>query len=575
MRLYAFRFLVGIGCCVSSITGITGGASAGNSVKSPLIVALKARPLEEVVSRLGAGADHSVQPAIAAKRATVFVHPGKEDVARTKLADLLGYRWTSTGGRQQLEQSQERSQQAQKLREKSISAAREALERRLLLCMRVLQGDRKALRSLEVLDWRTAALITQGTLGKRAEVLRFLTLLDIKKLIHTGYWMSRPLGSTSAEVRSAALLLGPSGVTVAVPEGQGRATEAQIREASRMDQRDLAARCILLEMYGDPEDPGVRGGLVNPLPLNDPQSNQRFRESLRFMLLHPIAPDVFHDNQPLPFLDRPGPDMDQPELQQRISLADPVPAGEKHTYPQRLEEVLEEIANRSGLNVIADSYQSSRNDYLSWGTPLVDVPLWRVLRQIRYDFNYEAKVQDGWLLLRHARWPFEESSELSEPLLADLDQEVKDKKGISYDSMLNLALKLTRPQFENLARIYPELRRNPLPYSSLRILGTLSPLQKHAVESGEGLPVGKLTPNQQQELKRILASQRPYLDEPQVTDLRMKVTRWGPMNAPILRFIFAQGDQLNIAILAHYPIRGVTQQLLSQLDAPRTREVVW
>lgn len=522
-----------LGALVLAATAAGGAVAADEGGPSTPALVLKARPLAEAVRRLSpaAGPALVVHPELADRRVSLFLQPGKEQEARARLAEHLGYRWAPLGEGQQLEQTAVRARQPARLREERVREARRALEERLLLCRRVLRGEAQALPQLEALDWRAVSRMSRNLDRSRMELLGYLEPAELKALVRQGAWVSRPLGSVSPEARAAALHLGQGGVDVTFPASQGRPTEAQIRDAVARDNRDLPARRVVLQLYGDPDDPGVCGSLINPLPLHDPGANRNYRTPLRYMVMHPVAPDILHVSAPLPFLERPGPDMERPELQQRLSLAGPPGATGRPSYPLRFEDVLERLALRTGHNILADSYQSTRAHYLSWGRPLVDVPLWRVLRQICYDFQYRVEVKDGWLLFRHARWPFEEECELPDALLAELDQEVAVRRGLSHDHMQALALTLSRPQFLNLRRLYPELQRHPMPYSSLRIFGTLTPLQRLAAESAEGLPAAQLSPGQLQELRVILASNRPYLGAQQLREVRLHVGTADPAQA--------------------------------------------
>jgi hypothetical protein len=459
-------------------------------------VALKAQPMRQVLDRLNrpSGTMLTVSKELADRRVTLVLPRGTAADARQKLAEHLGYTWTADGeSRLRLEQTEERRGQPARLRAQRGRAARALLARRLRLAKGVLRGDAQAKKSLGALDRGTARTLAMGNARNREQVMQFLGEEDLQTLERRGLWMSRPLGFMPPDAIAIVRDWGYSGLRIFRREGEEKADEQLIKEAEAKANRSLAHRQILFQTYGEPDNPGLKGGLVNPLPLTHPAADESYRQPANYILLHPAALERLHAPMPLPFLDEPGKDSEDPALQRRVSLAYPNPKPGEQAHPTRLEDVLERLALATGMNVLADSYQSSRGDYLDWKTPLVDVPLWRALRRIKFDFWYDCEVKDGWLLFRHRRWPFEEEKELSHAMLAALDHEVEAAKGLTGGRLQALAQELKPSQFRNLKMLFPELRDTILPYHTLRIFGTLTPAQQQAASGSEGLLLEHLT----------------------------------------------------------------------------------
>jgi hypothetical protein len=347
--------------------------------------------------------------------------------------------------------------------------------------------------------------------------------------------------------------------------GEPRPTPEQMRsivtqrraERKRSPEPGRANQRLVLRLYGEQDNPGIQGGLVNPLRLDMPGSNRDERGLEPEVLMTPTLPERHHYRPvPNPMMERPGPDTKNPTLQRQVSLLND--RSEQRDHPTRLPDVLKRLADVTGMNVLADSYQTDRGDYLDWQKPLVNVPLWRVIRQIEYDFCMKCEVKDGWLLFRHRRWPFEEERQLPEELLASLDREVRQQHGMKDDRLEQVAVQLSEPQFKNLRKLYPELANERLPYHSLRLKAGLSVRQKQ-MAAGDGVPLSILTPAQKAEVRAVLAAARPYIpyaDPGQAADLRVTVRRSPDGTGPMVRYRFAAGDTVEAGWRDFYPISG-------------------
>ncbi len=236
---------------------------------------------------------------------------------------------------------------------------------------------------------------------------------------------------------------------------------------------------LVLHVYGEPDLPGVRGGVITftrPERSGKPPPPQR----APYGRGTEIPPDVFLP-APLPATGGPA-ERDDSRLRRRVRLPEPLPAG-RLNYPQALALT----ARAAGVAILSDDYASTRLRRIDARELADEQPLDELLDRIGAAFHYTWRLEGDLLLFRQARWPFEELAELPERVEKQLAATVARRGGVTPTDLSALATALTREQFRNLAAYYADLWRVRSSYYPARLFRSLSLAQREAAAAPGGL----------------------------------------------------------------------------------------
>src|SRR5205823_10738763 len=102
------------------------------------------------------------------------------------------------------------------------------------------------------------------------------------------------------------------------------------------------------------------------------------------------------------------------------------------------------LAVASGMTVISYCYGSNRLDAFDCASLPQNVRLGDLLDAAGKAFCFTWRVDGGCLLLRHARWFFEEQREVPDPILVRMREAIVAQKGLTLGDLGGLASALRR-----------------------------------------------------------------------------------------------------------------------------------
>jgi hypothetical protein len=482
---------------------------------------------------------------------------------RKAVASLLDYRLepgTASGWR--LRATAERRGRSARLRAEGARRGADRFRSRIALLRDVLDekpGAAERLAAAYPHDLEFLRLPGMyGTAWGGAALLPTLPAAEQAVFFRLGAWMSPSLQNEQHPLVRTVRQVYPGNMGLSTTRDRtGRVVGT--REISIYDAVDADLR-VVLALYGNPEDPGIRGafgnfadalpapGAVSQAGLPPIRSNWRPSAVILPEGLPPTGnPDRAADER----LDRPA------------TLFGEAPPGELLSYP----EVLAEIAAVSGLSVVADFFPSQ----LEYGIRPRDfadpAPLGETLDALAEVFRATWRREGDCLLFRHAQWYFEEEGRVSPQVVEAVRAQIAAQQGLDRDDLLLLAARLNRHQFRNLGFLIRDFGLVAQRHTSLWMFQSLTPEQRVAAQSPTGLPFRALTPPQQERFLAVAWTDRPQrLLEPLPVreEWRLALIPTGGQGGIGVSYVFGSGDHTAAVVPAFQPMENLRPARLSR-----------